>query len=117
MIQVALVCLQFVLIFAVVYFGQYFFIYRKEKKYDRKKCPLNVKYLVNKYNLDVVRIGYKRILKTLMVCDAFMVALIFTVTIPITNIYIRLAAAFCFVIPTLAVVYHIVATYYKKEID
>ena len=117
MIQVALICLQFVVIFATLYFGQYLFIYKKEKEYNRKKCPLNVKYLINKYNLDVVRIGYKRILKTLMVCDSFMVSLIFIITIPITNLYIRLAAAFCFSIPTLAVVYHLVAMYYKKEID
>ena len=91
------------------------FSFRKIKKFDRNKMPTNIKYLVFRYNLDIVKIGYKRVLKTLMISDSFIVASIFTVTRFVNNIYIRLLVAFILIFPLFAGVYHLVASYYKKE--
>lgn len=115
MIEVAEIVLEFIVVFLIVYLGYYFFSYKKTKKFDRKKMPVNIKYLVFKYNIDVVRLGYKRVLKTLMLCDSFIIAALFTVTRFVDNIYIRLIVCFILVFPLFAGIYHIIAIYYKKE--
>lgn len=115
MVEVAKVMLEFIAVFLIVYFGYYFFSYRKLKKYDRKKSPVNIKYLVLRYNLDIVRLGYKRVFKTLMLSDAFIVAFMFTITRIVDNVYVRLLVSFILIFPLFAGVYHLVAMYYKKE--
>ena len=77
--------------------------------------PVNIKYLVNRYKLDVVGLGYKRIFKTLMISDSFIVATLFIITKTIDNIYLRLLIAFILVFPLFAGIYHLIAMYYKKE--
>lgn len=115
MVEWAKIALEFVGVFLIIYFGYYLFSYRKADKFSRKKMPINVKYLVFRYNTNVVYLGYKRVLKTLMLCDSFIVASIFTVTRFVDNIYVRLLIAFILIFPLFAGVYHLVAMYYKKE--
>lgn len=117
MVEVAKIMLEFIVIFLIVYLGYYLFSYRKLKKYDRKKSPVNIKYLVLRYNLDIVRLGYKRVFKALMLCDSFIVAFMFTITRFIDNVYVRLLVAFILIFPLFAGVYHLVAMYYKKECE
>lgn len=115
MVEVASTILEFILVFLIIYFGYYLLSYRKLKKYDRKRSPVNIKYLVLRYNIDVVKLGYKRVFKTLMLCDSFIVAFMFTITRFIDNIYVRLLVSFILIFPLFAGVYHLVATYYRKE--
>lgn len=115
MVEVAKIALEFIGVFLIVYLGYYFFSYKKVKKFERNKMPVNIKYLVFKYNTDVVRLGYKRVLKTLMLCDSFIIATLFTVTRFVDNVYIRLLVSFILIFPFFAGVYHMVAMYYKKE--
>lgn len=117
MVEVAKIMLEFIVIFLIVYLGYYLFSYRKLKKYDRKKSPVNIKYLVLRYNLDIVRLGYKRVFKTLMLSDSFIVAFMFTITRVIDNVYVRLLVSFILIFPLFAGVYHLVAMYYKKECE
>ena len=93
----------------------YIFSFKKLKKYNRNKMSSDLKYLVFKYKIDVVRIGYKRIMRTLMLANSIIVAFLFSATRFIDNIYIRLLVAFILVFPLLALVYYIIGSYYKKE--
>lgn len=116
MVDVAKVFLEFIIVFLIIYIA--YFIYNKfskTNKYDRKNAPVNVKYLVYKYKLDIVRIGYKKVIKTLSLCDSFIVSFLYIITKFIDNNLIRLLVAFILVFPLFAGVYHLVAMYYKKE--
>ena len=115
MIQIAKIGLEFTISFLLVYFGLYLFSFRQVKRYNRKKLPVNVKYLTLKYNIDIVKIGYKKVLSTLMLSDSFIVAFLFVVTRIIDNIYVRLLVAFILVFPLFAGIYHLVAKYLIKE--
>ena len=55
MVEVAKTVLEFLIVFLIVYFGTYLFSFKKIKKYNRNKMPANIKYLVFKYNIDVVK--------------------------------------------------------------
>ena len=115
MIEIVKYCLEFIIVFLVVYLFYYFFEFKKLKKYNREKAPVNIKYMVYMYNLDVVKIGYKKVAKSLNICDALIVALLFTVTDYIDNTYIRLIVIFILIFPSFAFSYHLIAKYYKKE--
>ena len=115
MVEVAKICLEFILVFLIVYFIDYLVFVKKIKKFDRKKVTVNVKYLMFKYNLDVVKLGYKRLCKNLLYVDSFIVSILFVTTRFIDNIYIRLLTAFILIFPLFAGVYHLVAIYYIKE--
>lgn len=117
MVEAAKTVLIFLIVFLVTYFMDYVIYYRKIKKnkVSREKMPTNVKYLVYKYNIDVVRLGLKEVYKHLMLCDSFIMAVLFMSTAFIKNIYLRLFVAFLLVFPLFAGVYHLVAMYYKKE--
>ncbi len=115
MVEVAKILLEFIIVFIIVYVCYNVLSYKNIKKYDRKKMPTNVKYLVLKYHIDVVKVGYKKVCKTLIMSDSIIIATVFTVTRFIDNIYVRLITAFFLVLPIFAGVYHLVASYYKKE--
>lgn len=115
MVEQAKIILEFLGVFLIVYFGTYLFSFKKIKKFNRKNMPVNISYLVVRYNIDVVGLGYKRVFKTLMLCDSFIIATVYIVTKVVDNVYIRLLIAFMLIFPLFAGVYHLVAMYYKKE--
>lgn len=115
MVEQAKIVLEFIGVFLIVYFGTYLFSFKKVKKFNRNKMPVNIKYLVIRYNIDVVMLGYKRVFKNLMLCDSFIIATIYTITKIVDNVYIRLLVAFILIFPLFAGVYHLIAMYYKKE--
>ena len=115
MVEIAKVFLEFILVFLLVYLIEYILSFKKIKKYDRKKAPVNIRYLVLKYNIDVVRIGYKSLCKNLLFVDSFIISFLFIITRFIDNVYIRLITCFILIFPLFAGIYHLVAMYYKKE--
>lgn len=117
MVDVAKVVLEFLIIFLIIYFLSYFLSVKKIKKFDRKKMPSNVKYLVYKYNIDVVKIGYKSVCKLLTLTDSFIIALLFSVTKFMDNIYIRLITCCILIFPLFAGMYYLIALYYKRKED
>lgn len=115
MVEVGKVILEFLIAFLLIYVCDYFFSYKKLKKYDRKKSPVNIKYLVLKYNIDIVKLGFKRVAKSLVMVDSFIIAFLFSITRFIDNVYIRLITCFILIFPLFAGIYHLVAVHYKKE--
>ena len=115
MAEVVKICLEFIIVYLMAYIIDYIFSFKKIKKFDRKKVPVNIKYLMFKYNLDVVKIGYKRLCKNLLGVDAFIISFMFSITRFIDNVYIRLLTGFILIFPLFAGVYHLVAVYYIKE--
>ena len=115
MVELAKMILEFLIVYLIVYVCYYFFSYKKIGKYNRNKQPANIKYLTLRYKLDIVKIGYKRICKTLMLCDSLIIALIFSITSFVDNLYIRFLIAFILIFPIFALIYHLVAMYYKQE--
>ena len=107
--------LQFLLVFLIAYFISYIVGFRKLKKFDKRRVPANINYLIVKYKLNIVKLGYKKVYKLLMLCDSFIIAFLFIVTSFIKNIYIRMGLCFLLIFPLFLIVYSIVGNYYKKK--
>ena len=115
MVDIAWKFLEFLIVFLVSYILSYTVSIRKIKKFDRKKVPINVNYLMVKYKLDIVKYGYKNVYKFLILCDSFIIAFLFAITSFINNIYIRLIVCFILVFPLFVGVYHLIYLYYRKK--
>ncbi len=117
MVDVMFKVLEFLILFFIVYLVSYLVGFKKIKRFDRRKLPANVNYLIIKYKLDVVKLGYKKVYKTLMVCDSFIISFLFVITSFIKNIYIRLGVCFVLIFPIFAITYYLVGKYYKGKED
>lgn len=115
MVDVARFILEFLIVFFIVYLLSYLFSSKKIKKFDRKKMPTNIKYLVLKYNVDVVKIGYKKIYKTLNFFDSFIITFLYSITKFIDSVYLRLGVSFIMIFPLFGYTYHLIANYYKRK--
>ena len=117
MINIALSILEFIVIFLVLYLMHKIFFRKKLRKYDKKTLPVNVKYMVIKYNIDVQKIGYKKVLNELCMCDSFIVALSFSVTKILNNTYVRILVCFLLTLPMFFITYYLMSKYYKRKSD
>ena len=117
MVNIAKMFLEFLIVFLLIYLVSYLLLVRKMKKYDRKKIPTNINYLIVKYNLDVVRIGYESVYKLVTLTDAFIVSLLYIITKFIDIIYLRLIVGFILAFPLFAACYYLIARYYQNRKD
>lgn len=115
MVDIAKLFLEYIIVFLFVYFIHYIYGKITIKKYNRKTAPVNIKYLIYKYNVDIVKFGYKQVYKNLIVADSFIIATIYLATKVVDNVYIRLLIAFILIFPVFAGVYHFIGMHYKKK--
>ena len=51
---------EYVIVFLLVFVINYFLFIRKKKRYNKKKVPVELAYLLLVYKIDVKKINYKR---------------------------------------------------------
>ena len=115
MMNVAFGILEFIVIFLLLYI-----IHKLAFKKSFKNLttyPINVRYMMIRYKIDVKKIGYKKVFDELCMCDSFIVAVLFSVTRMIDNVIIRLVVCFVLMFPLFFGIYHIMAKHYRRKDD
>jgi len=107
--------LYFVLTFLGLYFLSYIFIIRKASQYHKKKVPIEVEYLMRRYQLDFKKIDYRNFINTVSMIGIFIISLTVVIVFPIENILLQLLCGFIVMVPLILISYHLVGTYYKKK--
>ena len=104
----------YVLVF-VLY--QIFIVSKAKKNYEKedKKYPVEVKYLIGKYKLDIEKIKYNQLLQIVALVSSFDISLMVSAVSIFDNYVIQLVAAVAIVIPVLLVSYYFVGLFYKKK--
>lgn len=105
----------FLLTFVIMYVISYFLIVRKKDKYDEKKIPVEVQYMIKKYKLDMKLIDYKRFLKAIAWIGSLDMSIAVIIIFNIENIFLQLLLGFIILIPLILISFHILAKYYKKK--
>lgn len=109
--QVILFIVSFILIFLLYQL----FIVNKAKKKNAKDKPIEVKYLINKYKVDLKKADYKQMLQITALISSFDVAVIITIVSFFDRINIQILVAFIIIIPIILISYHIVGCVYRKK--
>ena len=102
--------------FLVVYLFYFFFQILRHKKINKKKVPVELLYLIKKYNLDINKIKYTSIMQRIALVSAFDIAFIGTFVMRfIKNIYLAIILGGVLFIPLIMITYGFIGRYYKKK--
>ena len=103
--------------FLVVYlFYLFHYVIGKKKKYDSRKAPQELLFLLRKYKLDIKKINYKKIMNQIGLICAFDIA--FTSTFMFTfvkNIYLSILIGAVMLIPLIIITFDLLGKYYMKR--
>ena len=87
----------------------------KSKKDKRRKKPVEVNYLIGKYNLDLDKLNYKRLLNIISAVSAFDISLVVTIVSLLDSFYLQLLIGFVLIMLLILVSYDIVGRIYMKK--
>ena len=103
--------------FLVVYlFYLFHYVIGKKKKYDSRKAPQELLFLLRKYKLDIKKINYKKIMNQIGLICAFDIA--FTSTFMFTfvkNIYLSILIGAVMLIPLIIITFDLLGKFYIKK--
>jgi hypothetical protein len=104
----------FIAFFLITYILYYFLLIRKSKKYDPNKLPQEVLFLKRRYNLNLEKINYRKLVKTLALVNSLIMA--FTVVIVgfVKHFLLQFLLAFLILFPLIYITYSIIGKHYEK---
>ena len=105
----------FLLCFLLVLLVYEIFIVRKAKKNKSKKYPMEVKYLINRYHLNMRKVDYPQLLQIVALVSSFDIAFIVSVVMFVDNYLWQILSVLILVLPVIFVSYHFVGSFYRKR--
>ena len=89
---------------------------RKKKRGKQNKELLEIKYLVNKYGLDIKKANYNQLVWIVCFVSSFIITVVVSVLILANLSYLlQLIVSFIIVLPLFIISYKLVSLYYKKK--
>lgn len=110
--------LLFLMTFISVYIiYQLFVVLKYKRKKDKKnyKEPFEVLYLRRKYNLNMKKINFNKLLHVISFVSSLDIALIVSIISHIENMYLQLLCGFILIFVFIILSYHIVYLIYKRK--
>ncbi len=108
----------FVLSYIFIFIIYEVFIVNKAKKYkddDSKKKPIEVRFLINKYGIDINKINYNQLLQVIALISSFDIALIAAVMALFNNLLLQIVIGLAIVIPITFISYNYIGRKYRKK--
>lgn len=116
----------FLISFFIILIGYELFIVLPMKKYRKKKSlkkkvrkkkddPVEIRFLVYKYGLDLSKVNYNRLLQVVCFTSSLDMAIIVSIIIIVDGYLYQLLLALVLVIPIVFISYGLVAWFYKKK--
>ncbi|MBQ2639734.1 MAG: hypothetical protein IJF92_03125 [Bacilli bacterium] len=104
----------FILSFIVTLIIYELFVVNKAKK-NKENRPIEVKYLVNKYKVDLKKANYNQMLQIIALISSLDIALIAFIVSFFKGINIQILVGVIIVFPTIIISYMFVGNFYKKK--
>ena len=104
----------FLLCFFLVLLVYEIFIVRKAKK-NKEKCPIEVKYLITRYHLNMKKVDYVQLLQIVALVSSFDISFIVSVVLILDSYLWQILAVLILVLPVILVSYHFVGIGYRKK--
>lgn len=105
----------FMLCFLSVLFVYEIFIVKKAKQDIKNKKPVEVKYLITRYHLNMKKIDYPQLLQIVSLVSSFDIAFMVSISMIIDNYLYQLLLVLILVLPIIIVSYHFVGMFYRKK--
>jgi len=70
-VNIIIVLIEFIVCFLIIYLYYRLFVIKKDEKMEKKKLPAELKLFLHKYNVNLKKRSYKKIMKDLSILIAF----------------------------------------------
>ena len=103
-------------IFLVIYIFYLIFGVLKRKKFNIDKIPVELRFLIKKYHLDMSKINYRSIMNMIGLASSFVIS--FTATFIfkyIKNELLMILIGGLMIIPLIFITFNFIGLYYKKK--
>lgn len=113
--ELILFIMSFIFIF-ILY--ELFIVSRAKKNYKDKKddkMPIEVKYLISRYKLDLKKIKYDQLLQMVALVSSLDISIIVSLTVLFDSFILQVVVILVLVAPLILVSYHFVGVFYKKK--
>ena len=110
--------LVFVLSYIFILIIYELFIVNRAKRYrddESKKKPIEVRFLINKYGIDINKIDYNQLLQVIALLSSFDIALIAAIMAMFDNIVTAILAGLVIVLPVTYFSFDYVGKRYRKK--
>ncbi len=111
----------FVICYVLVFFLYGLFViwprlrYLKKKGKRKKKEPVEVRYLVTRYKLELEKVNYKQLLFIVSLVSSLDISIAVAVSLLVEAYFLQLIIAFFLLLPLIFISYHFIAKYYQKK--
>ena len=105
----------FLISFVIVFILYRLLVVRKAKRKKNPKQPREVIYLVDRYNLDLEKVNYKRLLRLISIVSSFDIALVVSIIVLLKNYILEIIVGFIATLVIILFSYHLVYLIYKKK--
>ena len=106
--------INFVIIFVFIYAFYYIFSVRKARK-NGKKVPVEVQYLLLRYQIDLKKIRYKQFVNSVALVGSLDMALVGSIILFVKGIIFQLLFGVILFIPIILVSFHLLGKYYQEK--
>ena len=104
----------FLLCFLVVLFVYEIFIVRKAKK-KKDYQPIEVKYLISRYHLNMRKVHYPQLLQVVSIVSAFDIAFMVSIVAYVNSYIWQIVSVMVLILPIIMISYHFVGLFYRKR--
>ena len=108
----------FLMTFVFVFIVYQIFIVSKAKKNHAKKKrkdPIEVKYLISRYKLNLRKVSYNQLLQLVAIVSSLDISIIVTVALLVDTFLLQMLLAIVVSIPLILFSYHLIGLFYKKK--
>ncbi len=106
--------ISFIVIFLLVYSLYYFFSVRKARK-NKNHLPAEVQYLIFKYQLDLSKVKYKKLMNSIALVGSLDVALVSNIIFYFDSVLLQILVGIVLIIPVILISFSILGKYYQKK--
>ncbi len=107
----------------ILFLGTFIFVYLvylvliilRKKKMDKYKKSTEVRYLENKYKLDIKKLNLKKLSHILALANAFIIAITILVISFVDDLILKLMVGFIVLFPMILIIYHIIGKSLQKK--
>lgn len=104
------------IVFLIIYCFYYLFVIKRKRKLEQFKKNIYVLYLINTYGIDISKVSFKNLAKTIAASNAFIIALTLFAISAIPNFILKMISGFLLLIPFQFFIYHLIGKSYQKKL-
>lgn len=106
----------YIIAFMVVYIIYFLFVVKRKKATEKLKKSLEVRYLINRYHIDIDNINLRTLSNRIALCNSFIIATTFIIILFVNHFILKMLLGFVALFPLILIGYHFLAkSLIKKE--